>query len=430
MTSERPQPEAQEHTPSPTHPGTSPQARMPDTSSQHPVASAPPPVTRKHIVGISALAVSLCILILIPGILADYYTAKYLKPRRLGKDHANTHRWDDLTRRKGIPIPFRGKEDMLLQGWFFRPDRPHQRLVFYLHDFGRDHRDGYDIVRDLLKHGFHVFAFDMRAHGESQGKVGRSLRYNSEDIRMALNYLTRLLPNLWHEPVAIVGEGMGGSVALLTATQDGRFRHVVALEPSLDPETQITQMLRGKPSFLVSLTQQRIERVGEFYYRQNSPHKNAQRLRDSTVLLWAKKTPETQKEYTDFCKQTRGSCRVDWLQQNLPPFWWNALSIHQRDQIVQFLLQQFRIPVKHYRFRLRPNPPVLQKKSTRHIVPTTPRIPSVVLPKSPIMLKQPPTMLKQPPVMLKQPPRMLRNHLLPKTRLVVPSSLPAQRKSK
>lgn len=388
--------------------------------------------------GVSLLAITLCILILTPGILADYYTARYLKPDRMGKDHANTHRWNDLVRRMAVSIQLKGKDDVPLQGWLFRPERPHHRLVFYLHDFSRDHRDGYDIVHELLKHGLHVFVLDLRAHGESSGNIGRSLRLHYEDIRLALNYLNRLLPKEWREPVAILGEGMGGSTALFTASQDGRFRIVVALQPPLDPETEVAEMMRGKPSLLLSLTQKRIERVGDLHYRHTSLIKNVQRLRDSFVMIVSSSQPhgkeDGKKQYTSFCGQTRGYCQTEWIQQPRLVFWWNALPSHQRDHILQFLLKQFQIPVLQYRLRLRPHPPLPSK--TAHPSRQSPPLPrqSVISPRVrpiPQTFRPPAVLLQHPrrsPAILPQHPRLPTNRLvvpqLRPTPRVIPSSLP------
>lgn len=325
--------------------------------------SSQPPITRKHIVGVASLALTLCIIIITPGIIADYNTAQFLKPPAPAKKHRNSSRWADLVRRSGVVLNLKGKYGKSIRGWLFRPTRPHSRLVIFLHDFGQDRRYGYELVRDLVGHGLNVLAYDLRAHGESDGKVGRNYRLHSDDHRAILHYLKRLLPNQWIYPVATIGVGVGGSAALLSATLDGTFRYVIAIDPPLDPATEIKKRFGSMGSLLLDLTKKRITRVGDIHYRRASPLKSAHRLRDTKIRIYTTQKPENVRKYSTFCAKTKGFCKLKFLKNTTPGKWWLAMKRYQRDSLVQFLLQKFNIPRSKYRLALRPVPPPPKRRA-------------------------------------------------------------------
>ncbi|TNE47921.1 MAG: hypothetical protein EP343_17745 [Deltaproteobacteria bacterium] len=355
----------------PQKPETSIETPSPEASNADEVTQKQPPITRKHIVGVAMLALTLCVIIITPGIIADYNTAQFLKPPPPVKKHPNTSRWRDLIRRFGVPLHLKGKNGQPLQGWLFRPRRAHARLVMYLHDFGRDHRDGYELVRDLVENGLNVLVYDLRAHSKSAGKIGRNYRLHSDDHRTVLHYIKKLLPHQWNYPVATIGEGVGGSTALLSATLDGTFRYVIALEPHLEPENEIKERFNKMGSLILDLTKKRITRVGDLHYRRSSPLRNAKRLRDTVIRIYTRNDPSKVRMYRSFCAKTKGNCKLEFIQERAPIKWWSKMPRYRRHQLVQFLLQKFNIPRTKYRLALRPNPPAPRvKRQKRRKRPT------------------------------------------------------------
>ncbi len=352
-------------TPESTEPQASQETPSSATSSTDEGAPTQPPITRKHIVGVATLALTLCVIIITPGIIADYNTALFLKPPPPVKKHPNTSRWRDLIRRFGVALHLKGKNDKPLQGWLFRPQRAHARLVMYLHDFGRDHRDGYELVRDLVENGINVLVYDLRAHSKSAGKIGRNYRLHSDDHRTVMHYVKKLLPHQWNYPIATIGEGIGGSTALLSATLDGTFRYVIALEPHLEPEDEIKERFNNMGSLLLDLTKKRITRVGDLHYRRSSPLRNARRLRDTEIRIYTRKDPSKVRMYRSFCAKTKGNCKLEFVQERAPIKWWSTMPRYRRHQLVQFLLQKFNIPRTQYRLALRPNPPPPRVKKAK-----------------------------------------------------------------
>ena len=77
---------------------------------------------------------------------------------------------------------------------------------------GRDHSRNWDWVADDLRGDYHVFAPDLRGHGDSQWMVGGS--YTLIDYAFDVRQLLRQMRT---PPVKIIGHSLGGAISLLFA---------------------------------------------------------------------------------------------------------------------------------------------------------------------------------------------------------------------
>jgi pimeloyl-ACP methyl ester carboxylesterase len=280
--------------------------------------------------------------------------------------------WQNL-QREGVPLIFWGEGQTLLQGWLFAARPPiHRRLVLVLHDFARDQRDAYEIIRDLRNHGLCVFVYDQRGHGISQGKIGKQPQWLANDLRMAYQYIHRLYPNRWDRQTAVIGEGIGADAALLAAAREHYFQPVVAVNPMLDFKAALEQDLRAYPQWLIDLTTKRISLVAQINYNNSSPLQQSQRLSQTRLYMLSPRTSEPN-IHKQFCSKVGGLCQHAYLPVAQSLFWWHNLSSAQRDKLVVFVMQYLQIHARHYQ-KLIPPPPSLTSQpsalSTRPI-PTT-----------------------------------------------------------
>jgi pimeloyl-ACP methyl ester carboxylesterase len=103
--------------------------------------------------------------------------------------------------------------------------------VLILH--GEEHdADSFVVFSRLLsEHGYHVASCDMRATRSSGGKYhgdGQLEAIDAEEILSSLYVKGDIT-----EPLIVVGFGIGGSAALIAASEEPRINHVYAVDPAL-----------------------------------------------------------------------------------------------------------------------------------------------------------------------------------------------------
>jgi pimeloyl-ACP methyl ester carboxylesterase len=104
---------------------------------------------------------------------------------------------------------------------------------------GRDHCRNWDWVADALREDYHVFAPDLRGHGDSQWMIGGS--YNQIDYVYDIAQLVR---QTCDQPVTIVSHSLGGSISLIYAgLYPETVRKLVAIEGLGPPPDIIKQRI-------------------------------------------------------------------------------------------------------------------------------------------------------------------------------------------
>jgi pimeloyl-ACP methyl ester carboxylesterase len=128
----------------------------------------------------------------------------------------------DVRARK-IRIPV-GAHDAL-DGWWLRGAGRAVVLVF--HGFGRDHTRAWRYGAFLHRAGYDVVTIDFRSSRQKGRKPTTLGHYEIEDARATLAWI-EACPEFAGLEVAVFGESLGGSVALLTAAEHPRVSAVIA----------------------------------------------------------------------------------------------------------------------------------------------------------------------------------------------------------
>lgn len=121
-----------------------------------------------------------------------------------------------------------------------RADRPPIVLVHG----GRDHARNWDMVAAGLRDQFHVYAPDLRGHGDSAWAIGS--QYGMPDYLLDLHQLLR---HLEARPAILIGHSLGGAIVLQYAgIYPDRVSRVVAIEglgppPSMTVEKPVEERL-------------------------------------------------------------------------------------------------------------------------------------------------------------------------------------------
>ena len=81
------------------------------------------------------------------------------------------------------------EDKIKLSGWFIKNKNP--QTVIMIHGVDSNKSDGYmlDLIKDIYEMGYSVFAFDLRAHGDSEGKNLGLAYVERKDLKASINYL-------------------------------------------------------------------------------------------------------------------------------------------------------------------------------------------------------------------------------------------------
>ncbi len=148
----------------------------------------------------------------------------------------------------GQKVSFLTDDGVLIVGTYYSLSSSHQtspKAVILLHMLGRN-RDDWDTFASTLSNrsnGFAVLTIDLRGHGESINKEGKTISFQSFtsadfnkmvlDVKAAKDFLVtqkNILPN----NIAIVGASIGANIGLKYAASDPSINEVVLLSPGLD----------------------------------------------------------------------------------------------------------------------------------------------------------------------------------------------------
>jgi dipeptidyl aminopeptidase/acylaminoacyl peptidase len=131
---------------------------------------------------------------------------------------------DSRAERVSIPVG----EDDHLDAWLVPGRRP--ALVILLHGYGRDHTSMWCYAHFLHDAGYSVLAADFRSSRVRNRKPTTLGFWEQNDARAILAWVARQ-PGLREDRIGIMGESLGGSVALSIAPSHPEVRALVVDSP-------------------------------------------------------------------------------------------------------------------------------------------------------------------------------------------------------
>lgn len=130
----------------------------------------------------------------------------------------------------GIPFEeftLRTNDGLNLSCWFIPASGTPRGTIVHLHGVSECRIVGLPLAQRLHRHGYNVFLYDARRHGESEGKFCTYGFYEKHDTSTLLTRLhTR--GDLQLGKIGLFGSSMGAAVAVQVAAQDKRIAAVVA----------------------------------------------------------------------------------------------------------------------------------------------------------------------------------------------------------
>lgn len=117
-------------------------------------------------------------------------------------------------------VAFASADGVRLAGWWI-PAAPAEvrGTVIFLHGYGDSKDQVLPLVPFLHDAGYHVLAFDFRAHGQSEGDETTVGLVEVDDVRGALAFVAQK-DRAAYEHVALLGYSMGAAAAINTAAID------------------------------------------------------------------------------------------------------------------------------------------------------------------------------------------------------------------
>ncbi|QSQ18782.1 alpha/beta fold hydrolase [Pyxidicoccus parkwayensis] len=122
-------------------------------------------------------------------------------------------------------VAFTNSDGLTLRGWYV-PSR-NRAAVVLVHGFADNRTQLLFEGRALARAGFGVLLFDLRAHGESDGDRVTWGDGERHDVKAALDFVIAR-PDVDPARVGLFGFSMGGTTALLVASEDTRVKAVAA----------------------------------------------------------------------------------------------------------------------------------------------------------------------------------------------------------
>jgi fermentation-respiration switch protein FrsA (DUF1100 family) len=116
-------------------------------------------------------------------------------------------------------------DGLKLHGWFFKA-RDSRGSLLVLHGNAQNMSTHVNSVLWLVQEGFNVFIFDYRGYGKSEGKP--TVQGVHVDAETAFETLLTL-PGVDKEKIAVLGQSIGGAVAVYLVANTPYKQHVKAL---------------------------------------------------------------------------------------------------------------------------------------------------------------------------------------------------------
>ncbi len=118
-----------------------------------------------------------------------------------------------------VDVSFPSRDGLTLRGWWLstRDDRP---VIILVHGSTRNRSDPPErmlgIAKELVNNDYNVLTFDMRGHGESEGKRVSAGLYEINDLLGAIDYIKQ---RGIESKIGVLGFSMGAATCLMTTPE-------------------------------------------------------------------------------------------------------------------------------------------------------------------------------------------------------------------
>jgi uncharacterized protein len=185
-------------------------------------------------------------------------------------------------------VVLRTHDGISLSGWLVVQPKRSRGTVLYLHGVGDCKTAGVPLTKLLFEHGYNVFLYDSRRHGDSGGAYCTYGYYEKFDVSTAINFLHERLGKKLGR-VGVFGTSMGAAVAIQAAAIDTRIKGVIAEASFTDLRTISVdyqrRIIKLPWHFLRNAAMTRSQKFAKFKARDVSPLQDVARLRIPILFI-------------------------------------------------------------------------------------------------------------------------------------------------
>ena len=181
---------------------------------------------------------------------------------------------------------------VMLRGWRCATTARRRGTIVWLHGVADNHGSAAGLVDRFVPRGFDLVAYDSRAHGDSGGEVCTYGFYEKDD-------LARVVDTIEPGPIVLIGDSLGGAVALQEAAQDPRITAVVAAETFSDLRSVATERApRVFTPGVIRRAFQRAAKEGHFDIDAVSPVRAAAGIHVPVLLIHGDADVDTRPDHS------------------------------------------------------------------------------------------------------------------------------------
>jgi fermentation-respiration switch protein FrsA (DUF1100 family) len=171
----------------------------------------------KHI---QSMKKTIFVLIILSSILVTGCTHLFFQPQKelVHNPYLDMVKYDDIS--------FKTADGLTLHGWLLKPEGKSSGTILYLHGNAENISTHVNNVLWLIPEGFTVFVFDYRGYGNSEGHP--TIEGVHLDAEAALKAIINLSGNDG-DHIIVLGQSLGGAVAVYTVANSPLKNHVKAL---------------------------------------------------------------------------------------------------------------------------------------------------------------------------------------------------------